>query len=213
MQGAYNLYKSYLKVKSEYPFYCATWKQTNTKNFNDMPIITIPKIVPHNKRWELYNLTHLMTINKIGLWTLNFDYIFYLDCDMILYENIDDIINKCLEIENNDFIIEYLLYENNPHDYFFGGCFFFKPNKDIFIKAMKYIDISINDEELFTYLYDKNEINITDAKDLFHNLFHFKNWNKQQKYWETELGGKIYNLILENPKVMPYIKEIQELIN
>ena len=52
LQGAYNLYKSYLKTKSKYPFYCAVLKTTNVNNFKDLPTITVPKIIPYNKSFD-----------------------------------------------------------------------------------------------------------------------------------------------------------------
>ena len=50
LKGAYNLYKSYLKINSKYPFFCMVLNDTNLTNFKDLPIKIVPKITPKNKR-------------------------------------------------------------------------------------------------------------------------------------------------------------------
>ena len=186
---------------------------TNLTNFKDLPIKIVPKITPKNKRLS-YSPPEGM-FNKICIWLLkDFDYVLFLDCDMILCENIDNIILEIIKYKRNNFIT---LVEKpkNAHDAFSTAWMLIKPDYEIFKNALKYLNISCTDQEMITFLYDNNEIDICYdfSPNIFDHIFHFNNWQPNKKYWETELGNTIYNILLENPNLMNFFEQIQLLVS
>lgn len=191
LKGAYNLYKCYLKLNSKYPFYCAVWEETDTHGFEDMPMIIVEKIVPKTRIPYSYCLPIDM-FSKFSLFLLKqFDYILFLDADIILYKNLDNEIDDYIK---NNYNIAMYVNDNckDIYSYFWSGIIFFKPNKNVFINALKYLPLCKNDEYLFFMLHQGYKINITPLYENTDNpgFLHLQE-DKQKKYWEKPLTTPI----------------------
>lgn len=212
--GAYNLYKSYLKINSKYPFYCMVWNDTDLTGYEDLPVKIVPKIIPTNPRWGFTNPPVGM-FTKLNVWLLSeFDYLLFLDCDIILYKNIDILLDECANLKENEISIFRTNNKNNPHDLFCTAWMFIKPSHKTYLNSLKYLNMSCNEQEIFTYMYDNKELipKENSIRAILENTFHFNNWYKQQKYWENKLCLFIYTSIINDKKLIPYIKETQRLV-
>ena len=76
LDGAYNLYLTYKKINSKYPFLCMVWQDVNYSKYPDMPIIVVSKI--HRLDTFLGEWTRILS--KINLWDLlDYEYVLFLE--------------------------------------------------------------------------------------------------------------------------------------
>lgn len=217
LQGAYNLYKSYLSVNSAIPFYCMITDDVNTNNFEDLPTIVIPELLNiynYPKNWGY--------ADKLNIFSLeNFDFLIWLDADMLFLENFDNKIFKIIEemVKNNfNFSCVFDLYNR----WICGGMFIVKPDKNIYNKSIELMKDDFLDENILVKLYEKkylffdnyNKIIKEELGEIMNKkTLHWDNY-ANKKYWETSIGLFLYNYFLFNKKeAYKLIIELQKLFN
>ena len=215
--GAYNLYKTYLQVNSNIPFYCMILNEVNTAGFEDLPVIIVPNVNANKKYPE-----HLGWLNKINIFLLTqFDIVFWIDADSLMLNNIDDEIKIiALKLKQNNFNIIDLegvdFKDKNKH--ICGGFFGICPSYDLYIKSIGLAKVAHYDEEIFTELKKQNLLYIDDKlrelfKIPFYQIFHWDNYN-DKKYWNTKIGQFLFNYYIENKeKAFELIQELKNLNN
>lgn len=176
INGVLMLNQSLKECESKYPLYCivskqmVNWETKIVLKYAGIPIIEVENIEFKEFTKSLFNWTPRFanmwknTCTKFQIWSLiQFDKVVYLDADMIVLQNIDELFEKphmsaCIDAEGLDF------FDDN---HFNSGLFVCEPNLDQYYQILDFCKQILN---------SSFEEGYTDQVIL--NKF-FKHWPKQ----------------------------------
>ena len=188
LEGAHYLHHSLKRAQSKYPLIIMVTENIedlinqNSENYTY-------RVIPHYSFECNYGgLTNKECINK--LYAFNFteyDKLFYLDADCLVFENIDFIFNEGKQYEFLAGLGTWDEKENSDNWRVLGQCFLLTPEKNKFYK--------------FLAEYDKQEI-FSDEK-AFASYF-YPNYKNEQSQKERELIYKIYSNTYHDGGLLKY---------
>lgn len=185
INGVVVLYNSWLKTKSKYPFYCIVTNDLSKKNIDILNFMGINLIF--KEKIEMpdemikYNIKHLkkcanwyQTFTKFYIFELEqFDKIVYLDCDIYIMKNIDEMFEyphmsgvvDCAGL-NDTGTADYITVGDNYFKYFNSGVLVIEPSRRLFEDIINFINsikvTQILADQILLSMYYK------DWKDLSH---------------------------------------------
>ena len=158
INGVIVLYNSWLKTKSKYSFYCIVTKDLSKKNIDILSFMGINLIFKEKiempDEMVRYNMKHLkkcanwyQTFTKFYIFELEqFDKIVYLDCDIYIMKNIDEMFEyphmsgvvDCAGL-NDAGPSDYITIGDNYFKYFNSGVLVIEPSHRLFEDIINFI--------------------------------------------------------------------------
>lgn len=255
MPGLVGLWKSYKDVGSKYPLYCVITPEITKENIAIIEALSIEIIkkpeIPLTPRIREYNLSKGVNHNnwnkafsKFHVFGLEqFDKIVYLDNDILLKQNIDDLFQlphmsgvvDCFGLILEGGSYDCLTKGDNYYKYFNSGLLVIEPSMQLYLSLMNFIkqlvpDRTLADQNILA-LYYYNWINEEELHlPVYYNTFppyfdmycSFKWFDKTKVKVLHFVGEKPWNFsIKELDRTRPetlqvcveYVNTINEAIN
>ena len=183
VEGIVYLYNSFLRTKSKYPFLALITSNIDSNDIDILKEYKIPfKIIPYYSFLKNKDKNYFKdTINKFQIFDLkDYDKVFFLDADMFLFKNLDDMLDS---IDDNEDKI--YCFKSNGNDLPIGGeGFIISPNKYSFKDILnKYQETNCTDEGVLCELYKNNDIIILKNYNNLGNIL-YHDGGYYIKYWE-----------------------------
>lgn len=229
MLGVLSLHKSWQRAKSKYDFHCIVSNVIHEEvidklKSNGVKIIKFNQIkIPENL--IIYNKNYCYTnyevlknyYNKLVVFGLDkFEKIIYMDADMIMIDNIDELFDK-------PHMSAVLNHQENGIYYFNSGIMIIEPSRELFIDMLKSLNEmnekqmydSANkdhhclwDQDFLNYYFKNWGVNIGEILDIRYNAF----WNVVDIYGVPVETIKVAHMVAKKPWFMT-MAEINEHVN
>ena len=193
MPGMLALWKSFTLTNSKYPLYCVVTPEITEENRRILTVLGIklidrpeipltPAIYKFNTEHEHDHQGWYKAFSKFHVFGLEqFDKIVYLDNDLILQKNIDDLFDKphmsgvvdCEGLNSHNF--DYLIKGDNYLKYFNSGVLVIEPSMQLYNNIMEFVnnivpDRILADQNILSMYYHEWKDNMDLHLPVYYNL-------------------------------------------
>ncbi|RII32543.1 hypothetical protein D2A34_23020 [Clostridium chromiireducens] len=207
--GVINLKKTLMAVNSKYPLFVYVDRFLKKETFDKLQQYNIEYIIQKNKIELPNNILESNTKNGVSHWTntfikldlfklIEFEKLVYLDSDMMIFENIDELFDK----PHISAVVAGKEYKGNEQwEEFNSGLMVIEPKKDALIGIEKHIEkvskekASFGDQDILNSFYSDWKYKYNLHLNPQYNMFAI-----YTDYYVKKLGFKLSNKNINNKK-------------